>query len=122
MEKDKLTKWKQLSSTLQTIKAQEMELRKEIASEILKGTIGTVNASMHGYKIKAQQSERQKIDNEALLAIWSDLSTEEKNAVKWVPEIVVSQYKAIASNRSMLDSVITTVPNAPTLKIDIEKK
>ena len=122
MKSEKIKKWKQLAATLKTIKKQEFDLRKEIASEILKGAIGTVNATVDGYKVKAQQSQRQKIDNEALLSIWPNLTEAEKEAVKWLPEIIVSKYKAInQANRVALDSVITTVPNAPTLKVEIIK-
>ena len=122
MEKEQLTKWKQLAATLKTIKAQEMELRKALAAEIMQGKFGTVNLELHGYKVKCQQYERQKIDNEALLAIWSDLSEAEKACIKWVPEIVVSNYNAIARDaKKVLDSTITTVPNSPTLNVTVKK-
>lgn len=122
MNAEKIKKWKQLSATLKTIKAQEFNLRKEIAEDVLKGAIGTVNARVDNYKVKAQQSERKKVDNEALLSIWPNLSEAEKAAVKWSPDIIISNYKAInPAERVALDSVVTTVPNAPTLKVEIIK-
>lgn len=117
MTKEMIAKWKRLSATLKTVKRQEMELRKEIAESILNGQIGTVNVNMHGFKIKAQQSTRKLVDNEALLSLWSDLSEAEKEAVKWKPEIIERNYKQL-SEKDILDSVITMKVNAPTLKIE----
>ena len=117
MEKEKIAKWKKLSATLKTIKKQEIELRKEIAESILQGKTGTVNVNMHGFKVKAQQSTRKTVDNEALLSLWSDLTEPEKETVKWKPEIIEKQYKQL-SEKSMLDSVITLKVNAPTLKVE----
>lgn len=117
IEKTKLIKWKQLSATLKTIKKQEMELRKEIAADTLQGAIGTVTNTYEGYKVKAQQSTRKTVDNEALISLWSDLTEPEKDCVKWVPQIVNADYKQL-TEKDMLDSVITLKVNAPTLKID----
>ena len=120
--KEKVAEWKRLSSTLQTIKKQEMELRKEIAKAVLNGHIGTKNSVIGGYKVKAQQSERQKIDNAALLSIWNDLTQAEKDTVQWKPEIKVKEYKALLNDtnapKDKLLSVIETVENAPTLKVE----
>lgn len=122
MNLEKLKKWKRLQATLKTIKSQEMNLRKEIAAEILDGQIGTVNMVFDKYKIKAVQQTRVKIDNDALLAIWSDLSADCQAAINWKPELSKREYKNIdINNRSMLDSVLTTVPNAPTLTITENK-
>lgn len=124
VKKEKIMEWKRLSATLKTVKTQEMELRKEIAKEVLKGHIGTKNEVIGTYKVKAQQSERQKVDNEALLSIWNDLTQAEKEVIQWKPEVIVSKYKALIKSDAPKDkllSVIETVKNAPTLKVEIVK-
>lgn len=120
MKIEQIKKWKRLQATLKTIKAQEMELRKELCKDILQGKLGTVNTVVDKFKLKAAQQTRLKVDSEALQAIWSDLTPEEQNSVKWSPEVIKSKYNAL-SDKDMINSVITTVPNAPTLKIETIK-
>jgi len=122
MKIETIKKWKRLSATLKTIKKQEFDLRKEIAEKVLKGKTGTVNQKVSNFKLKAQQSERFKVDNEALLSIWSDLSEEEKETIKWSPEIKKREYDKIPLDRKKkLNSVLTKVPNAPTLSVTLIK-
>lgn len=119
--KEMFMKWKKLQATLKTIKAQEIKLRKDIANEITQQKVGTTNINRFNYKIKAVQQTRIKVDNEALLSIWSDLNEDEKDCIKWVPEVVKSKYKSL-SDKSTIDTVLTTVLSAPTLTVEAIKE
>lgn len=112
-----IVKWIKLSNKLAQIKETEMDLRKQIADHILAGKVkGSKTATIGKYKLSATAKVNTKIEREELQAIWPDLTAAEKAAVKFDPKLVAVEYKKVPAN-SIIHSVITDTPGAPSLSV-----
>jgi len=108
--------WDELYKKLAFIKAEENALRRELADGILQGRTGTHHFKVEDLKISAVGKTSDNVDSAALNAIWKDLTIEEKNSVRFKPEIISRLYKKLPAN-SRLSQVITTKPAMPSLKV-----
>ena len=112
-----LEEWAGLKKTLASVKAREMDMRKSIAAFVLGNKKkGVAKTNIENYLVKATGVLNGKIDDAALRVIWPELSAEEKDAVKFKPELKMKQYNALPKN-SKLRTAVTFKPGAPGLEI-----
>lgn len=114
-----LQSYDDIKTSLDIIKEQEMKYRKKICAELLakrskfKGSIGP-------YKVSATAKSNVTWDNIALDNMYEDLSTEEKQCIKYVPK--VDGHALNALKKIMPDTIIeeakTVKPGAPELKLE----
>lgn len=117
IDSDKVQSWLIAKEELATLKARELDLRNQICEHILDGKIkGTSNKVIGVYSLSAAAKLNNKVEKEELQAMWSDLSPEEKECVKFKPEVVAKNYGKIAAD-SNLHRVITSKPGTPTLTL-----
>lgn len=95
--------WRQ---RLQEAKEKEMELRKAICEEQGVGIV-----KIGGIKYKSNQGVSRSIDAAALESIWDDLTQDDIDCITFKP---TAKWAKI-SEESILWSVITEKPSAPTL-------
>jgi len=120
--KAKVKKWIDLSAQLKSIKAEEAELRTEIAESILEGKKkGTATGTVGNYTLKATGKINRNLDKDLLKVLWPDLSKEEKSAVKFSPSIVESEYKKLKAT-SKLNRCIEEKPGLPGLELKAVKE
>lgn len=113
----KLREWAKAASELAEAKKLEMELRLELCGYILQGKIeGSKSANIGANKVTATARLNSSIDRDALKVIWPDLSKEEKEAVRFKPEVVAANHRKLPAD-SILNQVITKKPGAPSLAI-----
>jgi len=118
----KIKEWLILSGRLKNIKADEMELRKEIAEHILAGKIkGTKSSTFGAYTLTASAKLNNKLDKELLQTMWPDMSKEEKNCFKFDPKIVDKEYKNLDA-KSDVHRCVESKPGTPTLKLKALKE
>lgn len=115
---DKFERWKKLSETLKDVKAREMILRKEIAADILEGLVPPCKHKMEFgvYNILVENTISHNVDRDVVNSIFGDLSIEDKEALKFNPELKLREYKKLPKD-SLLHEAVTTKPSAPTIKI-----
>ena len=110
--------WMVAKDQLDKIKAHELEIRKEIAEHILDGKIkGAKKGSIGKYNLTATGKLNYVVDAEFLENIWSELTPQEKEAIKYKPSIVASKYKTLDA-KSKLNKAITSKSGTPSLKLD----
>ena len=115
--KAKVKEWIDLSAQLKEIKEREAELRKEIAEYILEDKKkGAKQGKISIFTLKATGKLNRNIDKPLLQAIWSDLSKEEKQAIKFTPTVVEKEYKTLPAD-SKLHRCIEEKPGMPSLEI-----
>ena len=123
VDKDMLLKWNHLNHELKRIKNEEMELRRAITDELLKGKpIGTHNMEIDGIPTKCVKKVTHKLDKPKLDQVWQDMTEDEQEAVSWTPSLSVSKFKALTdeSESGLLRDCVTVVPAAPSLTIDLD--
>ena len=115
---EKFHKWMNLAATLRDVKAREMILRKEIAADILEGLVPPCKSKVSFGEIKTQieNTVSHNVDRDVVNSIFSDLSIEDKEALKFIPELKLREYKKLPKD-SLLHEAVTTKPSAPTIKI-----
>lgn len=116
MDRIKLVDWQRLSTQLKTIKAKEMELRREICAEILKGMEIPCKKKDLELGVVAENSVSHNLDDASVNAMWKEFSIEEKEAIKFEPKLKLREYKKLPKGALIHDAVIIK-PSAPTLKI-----
>ncbi len=110
--------WIEAKAQLDKWKKQESDLRKKICTHFLEGqVVGTHNFTKGDYLIKAVKKITTSIDEEALSAVWDDLTEDEQECVKFKPSIVSKAYKE-CDEHTTLDQAITTKPAMPGLTIE----
>jgi len=115
---DLIKLWLEIKDQLDENKAHEMKIREQIAEHILDGKIkGAKKGSIGPYSLTATGKINYTIDNEFLQAMWPNLTSAEKEAIKYKPLIVASKYKTLDAN-CKLNKAITSKPGAPTLKLN----
>lgn len=112
---NKLELWKTKSDLLKILKVEEMELRKEICSEI-STAIGTTRSEFLGKTVKSVQKLSLSIDEAALGTIWEMLPPEEKACIRLKPTLKAGPYKKLEENSILHEAVISKL-GAPTLEI-----
>lgn len=115
-----ISEWSRLATQLKEIKAKEAELRRELCALIIAATPMkngrvTVKQNLDGFACKAIQTLSFKVDQAVLANIWETLQPVEKQAIKFVPDLRLKEYKALPSD-SLLHEAITTSLAMPTLE------
>ena len=114
---EKLEEHRNLNIQLKAIKEKEAALRRALCDELLKGKqVGTHNFNVAGLKVKAVKGVSMRID--AKIDV-DELSDEEKNLIRWKPELKVGDYKKTTSDTSRLDEYVIVTPSMPTLSIEL---
>jgi len=112
----KVLHWNELHKMLTRLKIEENDLRRELAEGILQGRTGTYHFKVDDLKISAVGKISTNVDSAALNAIWKNLTIEEKDSIKFKPEIISKKYKELPAD-SKLSQVVTTKPAMPSLKV-----
>jgi len=114
----KYANWLKMSEQLKSLKEVEMKTRKELCAEIFQGQVGAMKKKFDedGYRIVAENTVGYKLDEEALSAIWKELSELETNSVDWKPSLKLTEYKKLPST-ALIHECVTVKPSAPTLKV-----
>jgi hypothetical protein len=107
-----------MSVNLKQLKADEMRLRKEICAEILanKTPPCKTKANFGIIIVEAAMTVTHNIDEAALQSMVTELTPEERNAIKYKPSLLLRPYKQL-SPESILHDAVVVRPNAPTLKV-----
>lgn len=115
----KLSTWKKLQDQLKLIKEQELELRKEICSEILEGRIGEISekATFEGTLVRVKMTVTRNVDEDVLSTIWSDLTIDEQQAIKFKPSLVLAGYRKLHDGALLHEAVTVKPSETPTLEI-----
>lgn len=130
----RLQRWAILNKQLGEIKAEEMELRRSLASELTGDLIGTHRLAIPetpGWKLKVVNGERVDLEKdrlELLPSIYAELiaaGLDEHSAgqlVKTKLELSVSAYgKLSAVHQKIMQPVVVTKPASPTMEIEMPK-
>jgi hypothetical protein len=117
---EKIGRWHTLAQQLKEIKAEEMQLRKEICGHILQNKVppcsDVLTFSGSDTILEAKQTVSHNIDEAALQSMVGDLDLEERNCIKYKPSLVLRPYKKLPDTSILHDAVIVK-PSAPTLKV-----
>lgn len=121
---EKIVAWKDAKLQLDAFKKLEMELRKELVSENFdhEKLEGTENLELgNDWKLKCVKKLSYKLDNQkgatvkALAAMPSYVA---ERLVKWEPKLSTSEYKKLdATNRAIIDEVLTITEASPSLDL-----
>ncbi len=118
---EKFQQWKQLAEKLQKIKAEEMQLRKEICAEILMGLPLPSKKTLviDVFKVEAKNDLNYKLDDTILSPMFKELTDPEKNSLKFEPKLRLREYKNLDDddNELLIHEAITVKPSAPYLKV-----
>ena len=100
-------------------KEKELEIRNEILEEMeCEKLEGTVSKKVGDLKIKATFKLNRKIDDAGLNLIYKDLSDEEKEAIKFKPEVVTKKIKELEEEgSSKLLDIIELKPAQGSIEI-----
>jgi len=130
----KIQEWIQLKQKLDSVKAFEMELRKEITDYVF-GDRATAVESFYekmnlgnGYGLKATQKLNYKLDEQDRIVVVIDKLTElgkaetASNVFKWKVELSESAYKKLDPEaKALVDEVLSIKIGSPVLEF-IEPK
>lgn len=121
---EKFTEWMQLQQELADVKAREKVLRMEIGPYYFPdaGPSGSHTLQLtEGWKLEYTTKITRSLENKKgeTTSIIKQLPPEHANAaVGWNPSLQMAGYKDLpAQYRTILDSVLTSKPGAPTLKL-----
>jgi len=115
---DLYEEWLKAKVDLSDMKSKELELRNQIIESIISNEVdGNIKKVLDGYKITVGVTIRNTIDEPVLDSIYSSLSDEEKNCVKFKPSLVAKDMKLLDGSESLWEAIITK-PGQNTLKID----
>lgn len=114
---EKLAKWQEVKNIFDLLKTAEMDLRKELCAHILGDKIkGNKTAAIGEKKVTATAKLNTSVDKELLRTIWTNLSADERKAIRFKPEVVAKEYGKIPNN-SKLHQAVETKPGMPTLVV-----
>ena len=111
---------------LKKAKEIELELRKKVINHFRYGSAveGIQHKSLEGVEIDIAITLKlnRKANKDALDAIWYKLSDEQKACIKFVPEVKVKEYKALAKENELGELVhaITETPGLASVKLKFE--
>ena len=121
-----LSEWYELKQQLDTIKAKEMEVRKQVSSIFTIGVNEEGSETIdfaEGYKVKKTQKFNFTCDPiERIEEVLSQIDFEKYPGVSGVfrfkPELSITIYRTLPDEvKSLVDSVITVKVAAPTIEI-----
>lgn len=117
---DKVEQLAHLQSELKMLKEKEMALRLEIHSEVNKGRgPGTYRDDFGSLRLKTVVRYNYTFDKEALEENWNQLSEEEKECVRWKPELNKRQYDKLEMDESeILNDLLIIKPGTPTITVE----
>jgi hypothetical protein len=98
-------------------KAKEIELkmRNKICSEILVNKIkGTKTENIGKYKVSATAKLNTKIDKAELAKLWENLTTIEKAAITFKPELIAKNYNRL-DKKCLIHKAVIAKPGTPAL-------
>jgi hypothetical protein len=119
----KLTLWQQTKAQVEQLTATERRLREELFGAAFPAPIeGTNNAELpEGWKLKGVLKINRTIDEAALPAVKEAVRGMNFNPdplVKYKPELVLKDYKALPENvRHVFDAALTIKPGLPTIEL-----
>jgi hypothetical protein len=123
----KLAEWNVIKARISVecapLIAQEMTLRKEVFSLLFPSPSEGTNTTdiENGWKVKGIYKLDRKLDGAALPAVLDQLRQRDVVAdalVKYVPELVAKDYKALNDeNRKIFEQAMIIKPAAPTLEL-----
>jgi hypothetical protein len=99
-----------------------VELEKKLRLDIVEPLIESLPVGTHtfttedGYVIKPVKRVSVSFDKELLEFVTDELSDEEKDAIRWKPELDARKYKAL-DDHDVLDQAIIVKPAMPGLTI-----
>lgn len=116
--------WQQMAEQLEALKARELELRLQVAEIYFPeaGDEGTTSMDLNdGWQLKLVKRVNRRLANSKgeTDAIVKQLPPEvAEKAIAWKPELKLRDYKKLAPEfRAIIDSVVTTSPGTPSLKL-----
>ena len=105
-----------VQSQLKTLKAEELQLRKELSETLLgSADIGTHTITSGMFICKATKKVSYSLDRAILQDIWDSLSDEEMEAIDFKPSIKMREYKGLTAET--IDEAITVKPAMPSIAI-----
>lgn len=118
--KDKYVDWLELSNKLKKTKADELKMRKELCADIFGMTPAPAKKKFvteSGYEVKAESNVNHKLDKDVVNQLFKDFTDADKNALKFIPDLVMKFYKTLPED-SILHEAVTVNPSTPTLKVE----
>ena len=115
--REKFQAWRDLSIEIKDLVAKEMIIRKQLVKQVSE-ELGTHRLKDDIIEVTVKNGLYYYVDKEGLLAIWKMLSREEKDCIRWKPELSLREYKKL-DEYSSLSRVITTKPSAPSMEVKI---
>jgi len=121
LNKETFLKWAKISADLKKIKAEEAALRKKLCSELFNNRTGEFKEVWEDDDIvvKGESKVTRNIDKVALLSMSSELTDEERECIKYTPELVLRPYRKLPED-SKLHEIITEKPAMPTLSLEFK--
>jgi len=119
----KLSEWQGVANHLATLKAREMELRKELFAFAFPNPLeGTNKVDLpEGWLLKGVYKLDRSVDEAAFNAIKDQLRAINVNPdplVRLKPELAVRDYKALSDQaRGIMDQALIIKPGAPSLEL-----
>jgi hypothetical protein len=113
-----LTELYDLQMQLKRIKKQEMDLRVACAIKYFNDTaIGTSKLNFDKFDVKYVNRVNTRLEEDALIDAWDDLSDWEKACIKMKPTLINSVYsKTPKQYLDHLDNFIVVSPGAPSIE------
>lgn len=106
-----------LAIQLKAVKEKEAAMRRSICDELLKGkSVGTHNYHVGGLKVKAVKSVSYRLSSDLDVDALTD---EEKNLIRWKPDLKLADYKKTSSDLSNLNEFVMVTPSMPSLTIEL---
>jgi hypothetical protein len=121
MKKDSLIarihQLKLLKNELAELKKMEMDLRLEVAEEISNNQSGVHKWEAETVKVKVTNGLNYRLDKEILERNWDMMSQDERDCVRFKPELNLRDYKQMSDDVELLEEAITITPAAPVVDI-----
>lgn len=115
---EKIDEFRQVALRLKHIKAEEMNLRRDLCDILLKGKMkGTHSFNIDGMDVKATKKVNMSLDKKRVDHYYEQMSNAEKDAVKFNPTLSITMYDKIEGDSSVLDGCLTIKPATPTLTV-----
>ncbi len=109
--------WLETKGLAAKYKKLEGDSRRIIADEVLDGKVkGVKRETFGGLIVAATGKVNLNVDKDELKVIWKELTTEDRAAVKFKPEVVAGKYNKLPKD-SMLRRVVTIKPGMPTVEV-----
>lgn len=121
---DTFARWYEVQSQLQALKAEELELREQLAEMYFSDAPAEGTTAMDldgGWQLKCKKTVSRRLSNAKgeTTQIVSQLPPEvAEAAVGWKPELRLRGYRKLApEHKALLDTVLTSKPGRPVLDL-----